>query len=61
METLFEYKEKPDNRVCMLYIADRLLELSKIKSNEKLRDRLDDFRTECVYNLGINALHNYTN
>ena len=61
MKTPYEYKEKSDNRVSMFYITERLYELSKIKSDTELRKQIDDFRNECVYNLGINALHNYTN
>jgi len=50
-----------DNRVCLFYIADRLKDLSEIKSDKELRKEVDKFKTECIYNLGINALHDHNN
>jgi hypothetical protein len=69
MKTPYEYKEsfitttkeKSDNRVSMFYIVERLSELSEIESDKKLREQIDEFRNECIYNLGVNALHNHNN
>lgn len=43
-----------DNKVCMHYVVDRL-EGCLNESEEKLRKALEDFRRECIYNLGVNA------
>ena len=50
-----------DNRVCMYYITDKLQRLSEVKSDKELRKEVDKFKTECIYNLGINALHDHNN
>ena len=50
----------PDNRVCLFYIADRLMELAEVKDKD-LRKHVVEFREECLRNLGINALHDYNN
>ena len=46
-----------DNRVCLFYVAEKLMRLTEIKSDEDLRKKVEEFKQECVYNLGINALH----
>ena len=56
-----EDNPKMDNRVCLFYVADRLKDLSEIKSDKELRKEVDKFKTECIYNLGINALHDHNN
>ena len=50
-----------DNRVCLFYIADKLKDLSEIKSDKELRKSVEEFKNECIYNLGINALHDHNN
>ena len=50
--------KKQDNRICLFYITERLFDLSKIKSDKKLREKLNKFQDECFHNLGVNSLHN---
>ena len=49
-----------DNRVCLFYVADRLMELSEVKDKD-FRKYVVEFREECLRNLGINALHDHNN
>ena len=49
-----------DNRVCLFYVEDRLMELSEVKDKD-LRKYVVEFREECLRNLGINALHDHNN
>jgi len=49
-----------DNRICLFYITDRLTELSEIKDKD-LRKYVEEFKDECLRNLGVNALHDYNN
>ncbi len=49
-----------DNRVCLFYIADRLMELAEVKDKD-LRKYVVEFREECLRNLGVNALHDHNN
>jgi len=49
-----------DNRVCLFYVADRLMELSEVKDKD-LRKHVVEFREECLRNLGVNALHDHNN
>ena len=49
--------KEQDNRVCLFYVAEKLMRLTEIKSDEDLRKHVEEFKQECVYNLGINALN----
>ena len=50
-----------DDRICLFYITEQLTDLTEIKSDKELRKKLEEFKNECVHNLGINALHNNNN
>tara|TARA_R110000765_G_scaffold41599_1_gene88519 strand:- start:450 stop:620 length:171 start_codon:yes stop_codon:yes gene_type:complete len=52
--------KEQDNRVCLFYIADRLMELAEVKDKD-LHKRVVEFREECLRNLGVNALHEHNN
>ena len=49
-------KQTVDQRVCLFYVADRLKGISECKNIDKLRDQLEEFKDECVHNIGTNAL-----
>ena len=49
-------KQAVDQRVCLFYVADRLKGISECKTDTKLRDQLEEFKDECVHNIGTNAL-----
>ena len=49
-------KQAVDQRVCLFYVADRLKDLEECKTEAKLRDKLSEFKDECVHNIGTNAL-----
>ena len=53
--------KEQDNRICLFYITERLSELTEIKSDKELRKKLEEFKNECVHNLGVNSLHNHKN
>ena len=44
-----------DDKVCMHYVVDRLDELIEMVDPAKVHKRLDDFKEELVYNLGVNT------
>ena len=43
-----------DDRVCMHYVVDRL-EGCLNEDEAKIRKAVEDFRQECIYNLGVNT------
>ena len=49
-------KECVDQRVCLFYVADRVKGILECKTDAKLRDELEEFKDECVHNIGTNAL-----
>ena len=50
-------KQAVDQRVCLFYVADRVKGiLEDSKTDAQLRDQLEEFKDECVHNIGINAL-----
>ena len=54
-------EKQQDNRICLYYVTERLIDLTKIKTEKELKIKLYKFKDECVHNLGINALHNHNN
>ena len=50
-------KQAVDQRVCLFYVADRVKGiLEESKTDAQLRDQLEEFKDECIHNIGINAL-----
>ena len=50
-------REAVEQRVCLFYVADRVKGiLEDSKTDAQLRDQLEEFKDECVHNIGINAL-----
>ena len=50
-------KQCVDQRVCLFYVADRVKGiLEDSKTDDKLRFNLEEFKDECVHNIGTNAL-----
>ena len=50
-------KQAVKQRVCLFYVADRVKGiLEDSKTDAQLRDQLEEFKDECVHNIGINAL-----
>ena len=50
-------KQAVDQRVCLFYVADRVKGiLEESKTDAQLRDLLEEFKDECIHNIGINAL-----
>ena len=52
---------KIDNRVCLFYVADRLMEITEISDRRQMEIAVDEFKNECLRNLGVNALHDHNN
>jgi len=52
--------EEQDNGICLFYVVERLMNLLEdSKSEKKTIKELYEFKNECVYNLGINSIHNH--
>ena len=52
---------KIDNRICLFYVADRLMEITEISDRRQMEKAIDEFKDECLRNLGVNALHDHNN
>lgn len=56
-----------DDRVCMHYVVDRLESIIKLHDPEKpeiadikyVHKALEEFKRECIYNLGVNTRIRY--
>jgi hypothetical protein len=56
-----------DDRICMHYVIDRLEDIMgeydpdapEITDLKYIYKRLDDFKRECIYNLGVNQRIKY--
>ena len=50
-------KQCVEQRIDLFYVADRVKGiLEDSKTEEQLRDNLEEFKDECVHNIGTNAL-----
>ena len=49
-------KQCVEQRICLFYVADRLLTISNMKSGKKAHKALWEFKEECVHNIGVNSL-----
>ena len=50
-------RQAVEQRVCLFYVADRVKGiLEESKTDAQLRDLLEEFKDECIHNIGINAL-----
>ena len=50
-------KQCVDQRVCLFYVADRVKGiLEDSKTHDQLKFNLEEFKDECVHNIGTNAL-----
>ena len=52
--------EQQENIVDLTYVADRLTRITDA-SDKDLRKEIEEFREECLRNLGVNALHDHNN
>ena len=50
-----------DNRVDLFYVAKRLIDITEISYKKKMEEAIEEFKEECLHNLGINALHDHNN
>ena len=50
--------EQQDNRVCMYYVTDRIMNILS-EPKKEMEKALKEFHEEMVYNLGINSMHNH--
>jgi hypothetical protein len=48
-----------DNRVDLTYVADKLMRITEISDRRKMEKAIEEFKKECIHNLGINALHHH--
>jgi len=51
---------KNDNRVDLTYVAGKLMRITDAKDKD-LRRKIEEFREECLRNIGINVVNDYNN
>ena len=69
-DNIYAYSEKGDNdnRVCLFYVADKLVRILDMKSAESkeehlenIRREVEEFKQEIFHNIGANAVHDHNN
>ena len=48
-----------DNRVDLTYVADRLMRITEISDRRKMEKAIEEFREECLRNIGVNVVNEY--
>jgi len=51
-----EYDYKPDDRISIFYVADRIYDLEHIKDHKKLQKEITEFKEELLQNIGIDVM-----
>jgi hypothetical protein len=47
---------KPDDRICIFYVTDRVHELDHIKDEKQLRKSIKEFKDELIHNIGVDVM-----
>ena len=47
---------KPDDRICIFYVTDRIHELQHIKDQNKLKKAITEFKNELLHNIAIDVM-----
>ena len=50
-----------DNRVDLTYVASRLTRITEISDRRKMEEAIEEFKEECLRNIGVNAVNEYYN
>ena len=48
-----------DNRVDLTYVADRLMPITEISDRRKMEKAIEEFKEECLRNIGVNVVNEY--
>ena len=52
---------KIDNREDLTYVADKQMRITEISDRRKMEKAIEEFKEECLRNIGVNAVHDYNN
>ena len=52
---------KIDNRVDLTYVADKLMRITEISDRRKMEKAIEEFKEECLRNIGVNVVNDYNN
>ena len=47
---------KPDDRICIFYVADRIHDFQNIKDHKKLQKAITEFKDELLHNIAIDVM-----
>tara|TARA_R100001377_G_scaffold34145_1_gene18783 strand:- start:214 stop:441 length:228 start_codon:yes stop_codon:yes gene_type:complete len=50
---------KPDDRICVFYVAERLTDIVAMENGAKAHEKLWEFQEEILRNIGVDALHKH--
>ena len=50
-----------DNRVDLIYVAGKLMRITEISDRRKMEKAIEEFKEECLRNIGVNAVNEYYN
>ena len=51
-----EYDYKPDDRISIFYVADRIYDFENIKDHKKLQKEITEFKEELLQNIGVDVM-----
>ena len=51
--------EKIDNKVDLTYVAERLMRITEISDRRKMEKAIEEFKEECLRNIGVNVVNEY--
>jgi len=50
-----------DNKVDLIYVTDKLMRITEISDRRKMEKAIEEFKEECLRNIGVNAVNDYNN
>ena len=48
-----------DNKVDLTYVAGRLTRITEISDRRKMEEAIEEFKEECLRNIGVNVVNEY--
>ena len=49
-----------DNKVDLIYVADKLMRITEISDRRKMEKAIEEFKEECLRNIGVNLVRSYS-
>ena len=58
-DKIMDTVDKIENKVDLTYVAERLMRITEISDRRKMETAIEEFKEECLRNIGVNVVNEY--